>query len=128
MSKQLFYPVKYYRNPSKIDGKPYTTIVFEDLVTGDEYRTYVYSQCVNRTQWEEIIEKKDRDLLIHFEDLKIKDKKKRIIDADCKPMIYADEPQGALASVIREIRKDHIPLKPKIQPQGQFGKLFDIEE
>lgn len=116
MSKQLFYPVKYSRQPSKIDGKPYTTIIFEDVSTGDDYLTYVYSKCVNSALWQDIIDNQDQDQLIFFDDLVIKDTRRRIIDADSKPSVLTRESKGALRSVVDEYRREEAA---KNQPKPQ---------
>jgi hypothetical protein len=106
MTKQLFYPVKYTTQPSKIDGKPYTTIIFEDVATGDEYLTYVYSKCRNKALWKDIIDHQDWDQMIFFDDLVIKSKGKSIIDADCKPQVLAREARGQLRVAIDDFRRE----------------------
>ena len=133
MSKQLFYPVKYNTQPSKIDGKPYTTIIFEDVATGDDYLTYVYSKCVNKALWQDIIDNQDQDQLVFFDQLVIKDPRRRIIDADSKPSVLTREPKGELRAVVDHYRREeaakNVPA-PQTQPRlskAKFNKLIKFK-
>lgn len=126
----IFFPTHYRHSRSRRDGKPYVTIWFDDINTGKEKYTHIYSTCKNKKFWDEIIEKQHKDLFIGFDNLVYKDEKRGLIDADCVPTILEEHPKGTIKEVLREhyavLAAERKP-EPQVEPEGQFGKLFYFE-
>lgn len=132
MTDNIFFPTAHRQDKSRRDGKPYVTIWFDEIATGETKYTHIYSSCRNKKYWDEIIGKLDRDLFIGFENLVYKDKKKGLIDADCVPTILEEHPKGTVTAAIREhkvaLDQERRREEKKIKPEGLFGKLFTIED
>lgn len=130
--QQLFFPTAMRQDKSRIDGKTYYTIWFDYVNENRECYSHIHISCRNYSQWESIIQTLSHsDLFITFETIIWKDQKRGLIDADSVPVIVLSTTKGDIAEELRAHKKVQAELPrraKKVKPNGQFGKLFDIEQ